>query len=61
MPVPEPTLCGTCGTGGGGGVVLIITRGRNGDHYEPTPCPACGIPEPNRTGRNHFSINTSRA
>ncbi|MGN6413758.1 hypothetical protein [Flexivirga sp.] len=35
-------VCGTCGTTGGGGTVLIITRGRNGDHYEPTPCPTCG-------------------
>lgn len=40
-------VCGTCGTAGGGGVVLIVTRGRHGDHYEPTPCPACGTPTSN--------------
>lgn len=54
-----PTTCGTCGTAGGGGVVLIITRGRNGDHYEPTSCPACGTPA--KPGRNPLTINTSRA
>lgn len=34
-------VCGTCGKQGGNGRVLIVTRGRNGDHYEPAPCPTC--------------------